>query len=81
VRAARLIPAGIAAGVILTGAVIGMSAHSQRGQGIPTDRNGITVVGELAPDFTLETVDKSAKVTLSSYVGERPVALIFGSYT
>ncbi|HJN14906.1 MAG TPA: hypothetical protein QGH10_05425, partial [Armatimonadota bacterium] len=77
----RLIPAGIVAGVVLTGAVIGMSAHSQRGQGIPADRNGITAVGELAPDFTLTTIDKTADVTLSSYIGERPVALIFGSYT
>ena len=41
----------------------------------------ITAVGELAPDFTLTTIDKTADVTLSSYIGERPVALIFGSYT
>ena len=58
-----------------------VSAHAQDRRGIPRDRNGSTRVGEPAPDFTLTTLDNSAEVTLSSYRGERPVALIFGSYT
>lgn len=37
--------------------------------------------GEPAPDFTLERVDGGAPVTLSSFRGRQPVALIFGSYT
>ena len=38
-------------------------------------------VGDLAPDFTLKTLDGTAEVQLSSYRGECPVALVFGSYT
>lgn len=37
--------------------------------------------GTLAPDFTLEPPDGGAAVTLSSFKGSKPVALIFGSYT
>ncbi len=39
-------------------------------------------VGTTAPDFELPLLDDRAKtVRLSSFRGERPVALIFGSYT
>ncbi len=38
-------------------------------------------LGELAPDFELETTDGAGMVRLSSFRGARPVALIFGSYT
>jgi hypothetical protein len=44
-------------------------------------RAGHLSVGDPAPDFTLETHDKSARVRLSSFRGERPVVLVFGSYT
>lgn len=44
-------------------------------------RRGATRVGDVAPDFTLRTVDRQADVTLSSHRGNRPVVLIFGSYT
>jgi peroxiredoxin len=37
--------------------------------------------GDKAPDFTLETLDGRRKVNLASYQGNRPVVLIFGSYT
>ena len=37
--------------------------------------------GDLAPDFELPCLDGSAAVGLSSLLAERPVALIFGSYT
>lgn len=37
--------------------------------------------GSWAPDFTLSTPDGAKSVTLSSFRDERPVALIFGSYT
>ncbi len=36
--------------------------------------------GSQAPDFTLKS-PAGREVTLSQYRGERPVALIFGSYT
>jgi hypothetical protein len=37
--------------------------------------------GELAPDFELRRVEGEVSVRLASLVAERPVALIFGSYT
>ena len=38
--------------------------------------------GHVAPDFELVRADdESKKVKLSSFRGEKPVALIFGSYT
>ena len=44
-------------------------------------RSGALTEGELAPDFTLPTSDRTGSVTLSSHRGQRPVVLIFGSYT
>jgi len=37
--------------------------------------------GDLAPDFELPSLDGDTTVRLSSLLRERPVALIFGSYT
>jgi peroxiredoxin len=42
---------------------------------------GSPKVGETAPDFELSDVDGKNPVRLSSFRGERPVALVFGSYT
>ena len=44
-------------------------------------RGGDLQVGDPAPDFALPTRDKSAIVRLSDFRGEKPVALVFGSYT
>jgi hypothetical protein len=44
-------------------------------------RGGRLRPGDTAPDFDLETLDKSARVRLSSFRGRQPVVLIFGSYT
>ena len=44
-------------------------------------RRGRVEVGDEAPDFALPTVDRSSTIRLSSFRGERPVVLIFGSYT
>ncbi len=38
-------------------------------------------VGETPPDFFLKRMGSDEKVRLSSFRGQRPVALIFGSYT
>jgi len=43
-------------------------------------RAGTVNVGDAAPDFDLQRVDKSGSVRLSSFRG-KPVVLIFGSYT
>src|SRR5487761_1539877 len=37
--------------------------------------------GDLAPDFELPRLDGSGTVRLGALAAERPVALIFGSYT
>lgn len=39
------------------------------------------LIGELPPDFTLKCLGTETSVTLSSFRGQRPVALVFGSYT
>ena len=45
-------------------------------------RAGTLSVGDRAPDFTLNTLDKTATVQLSSLnVQGKPVVLVFGSYT
>jgi hypothetical protein len=44
-------------------------------------RGGHLAVGETAPDFDLRTADKSSRVRLSSFRGQKPVVLVFGSYT
>ena len=44
-------------------------------------RTGRLKIGDQAPDFTLPLLDRSGSVTLSALRGQRPVVLIFGSYT
>jgi hypothetical protein len=43
-------------------------------------RSGSLRVGDTAPDFQLETVDRKSRTRLSDDRG-KPVVLIFGSYT
>lgn len=38
-------------------------------------------VGDLAPDFELRDVDGENPVRLSDFRGQKPVALMFGSFT
>ena len=44
-------------------------------------RAGHLRVGDMAPDFALETLDHQSRAQLSSHRGQRPVVLVFGSYT
>jgi hypothetical protein len=44
-------------------------------------RAGYVKPGDTAPDFSLETVDHMSRVQLSSFRGQKPVVLVFGSYT
>jgi hypothetical protein len=45
-------------------------------------RAGTLHVGDRAPDFSLLKLDKSERIQLSSFAGQRrPVVLVFGSYT
>ena len=44
-------------------------------------RAGNVNVGDIAPDFLLESPDHKSSFRLSSLRGEKPVVLVFGSYT
>jgi hypothetical protein len=44
-------------------------------------RRGSLRVGDQAPDFELPILDRSRQVRLSAFRGDRPVVLVFGSYT
>ncbi len=44
-------------------------------------RAGTLKVGDRAPDFSLTKVDKSATVQLAALNQQKPVVLVFGSYT
>jgi hypothetical protein len=44
-------------------------------------RAGTLNVGDQAPDFSLTTLDKTAKASLASIRNDKPVVLVFGSYT
>jgi hypothetical protein len=44
-------------------------------------RSGSLKPGDPAPDFALPTLDKSGVVRLASFRGQKPVVLVFGSYT
>ena len=44
-------------------------------------RNGHLAIGDMAPDFSLESPDHKSTFQLSSMRGQKPVVLVFGSYT
>jgi hypothetical protein len=44
-------------------------------------RKGSLKVGDPAPDFTVQTLDTRAPVKLASLWGDKPVVLVFGSFT
>src|SRR5271155_3922324 len=44
-------------------------------------RKGTIAVGDVAPDFSLESPDHKSQFQLSSARGQEPVVLVFGSYT
>lgn len=44
-------------------------------------RRGRVAVGDMAPDFSLESPDHKSQFQLSSLRGQEPVVLAFGSYT
>ncbi len=70
-------------------------AQSQGGQGGPTRSTFLKSflrrelgafspgpsLDEIAPDFTLKTVDDKEEVTLSKLIGPKPVVLVFGNFT
>jgi hypothetical protein len=69
-----------AIGFAAVGVAVLLGATAAQAQG-PGTREGLPQVGDQAADFTLKTLDGTADVRLSTYRGECPVALVFGSYT
>ena len=53
------------------------------GKGRPGDLRRVDRihVGDRAPDFKLKTLDGSRTIRLKDFRGQRPVVLVFGSYT
>jgi hypothetical protein len=74
---------GLCLAVFVASVVAQQPGRGPRGKGPRKDtrREGKYKVGDMAPDFKLATLDGKQQVTLSSFRGKRPVALIFGSYT
>lgn len=44
-------------------------------------RRGELAEGQPAPDFDLRMLDREMRISLASHRGQRPVVLVFGSYT
>jgi hypothetical protein len=44
-------------------------------------RDGKLTVGDPAPDVTLVALDGTTSARLSNWFGDRPVVLVFGSFT
>ena len=57
------------------------AARGQAGASDLRPQQGALRPGDLAPDFTLAPRDSGSPVTLSSFRGKSPIALVFGSYT
>ena len=58
---------------------IPVSAASQRGR-FKGDA-GAPKKGDVAPTFTLNTLDGKKEVDIAKLIGRKPIILIFGSYT
>lgn len=76
VGAALLVLAVPAAGVAWIGPrnVIGMLRYDQR-------EEGRLDVGDPAPDLELLAVDGERRERISAHIGDKPLVLIFGSFT
>jgi len=66
----------VAAALILIGPrnVIGMLRYDQR-------EEGTLQVGHAAPDVSLVALDGRTRVPLAASMGDKPLVLVFGSYT
>lgn len=67
---------------IFTGAVLTRQSRAWRTKGRRSSGGGGgTEVGEMAPTFTLMSLDGKGETDLAGFRGKRPVILFFGSYT
>jgi hypothetical protein len=73
---AVLLVAAVTVVVVMMGPrnIIGMLRYDQR-------KEGPLKVGEKAPDVALVALDGVSPVRLADHVGDKPLVIIFGSYT
>jgi hypothetical protein len=75
--AGLLLLIAVAGAMVMVGGprnLIGMLRYDQR-------QEGSLRVGDRAPDVTLSALNGAAPVRLSGHVGDRPLVLVFGSFT
>ena len=69
--------------------LVATTAQAQRGRramraqrpGMMSMEQGALQVGDMAPTFTLKSLDGESETALASFRGVKPVVLLFGSYT
>jgi len=72
---------------LLTTAVTAQPSPTSAQRKTPTERKQrrkekqILFVGDLAPTFTLSSIDGKEKTNTDDFRGQRPLILFFGSYT
>jgi len=73
---AALLVAAVVAVVVMMGPrnIVGMLRYDQR-------KEGPLHVGEKAPDIALVALDGVSPVRLADHLGDKPLVIIFGSYT
>ena len=59
----------------------GKRGGGRRGGGQRGGDDASLTVGEMAPDFTLKSLDGKSETKLASFKTKKPVVLFFGSYT
>jgi hypothetical protein len=80
-RRAQCIATALAAFVFLSSAAIAQERRAQARRENDLREEGKLKPGNVAPDFSLKTLDGKKTIKLSSFTGKKPVALVFGSYT
>jgi hypothetical protein len=77
----KLAPFACALSVALGSTAWGQAPVVVKGPADLGDRTGRFKAGDMAPDFNLKVMHKETRVMLSTFRNQRPVALVFGSYT
>jgi hypothetical protein len=80
---------GIGVGLLILGAVIGLSvmagglrgAYGMVRYALPHMHRGTLRVGDNAPDASLLALDGSSRFHIRERTGARPLVIVFGSYT
>lgn len=56
-------------------------SSQEKGQRRGQQQDDAPQVGDVAPVFTLKSLDGESETDLASFKGQKPVVLLFGSYT